>query len=344
MIRSSSYPNKNSSTSTSIEPSPDNLIEPATPDSDLAASLGILPVPVPSRGASNFRNTVIYGDCLKRLREMPSCFVQTVVTSPPYFRLRDYGATGQIGLESNPEDYVESVVDVFRELDRVLRSDGTVWLNIGDSYAGGHGGAVSGKTGKVRSPHLRSAGDVVGLKSKNLIGIPWRVAAALQAAGWSVRAQIVWHKPNGKPESVTDRPTRSYEFIFLLSKSRRYHYDAEAIYEPGRDHGKNSRDVWTIETRRSKTGHPAAFPPELPRRCILAGSRPGDLVLDPFAGSGTTLAVAKELGRDYLGIELNEAYRPLIEAQLRTGSARDSTRRGQSARTSARPRFTSSWD
>jgi len=281
--------------------------------------------------------------------------------------LRDYGHEGQIGLEDTPEAYVAKMVEVFREVRRVLRDDGTLWLNLGDSYAAARGGThqpaetlAGGKGGKTedggrvnRDRHdgynpTRNA-QAIGLKHKDLIGIPWRVAFALQADGWYLRQDIIWAKPNPMPESVTDRCTKAHEYIFLLSKSARYYYDAEAVKEqstmhpvdwnqdgtPRRDShvrgdfsGKNTqrgkeafraisatrnrRSVWTITTKPYSGAHFATFPPELPRLCILAGSKLGDVILDPFGGSGTTAMVAIELGRTPVIIELNPEYANLI--------------------------------
>lgn len=409
---------------------------------------------------------IIVADVLEGLRQLEAESVQCVVTSPPYWGLRDYGtatwhggdpacehrsptmregreedrpmlagsvasnsaqlrlahgaACGrcgavkvdrQIGLEATPEEYSARLVEVFREVRRVLRADGVMWLNLGDCYAAGRSGSimpaetlaggVSGKgsdggyehRGRLRQvpdtknpdapiaayqPH-RNAG-AIGLKHKDLVGIPWRVAFALQADGWWLRSDVIWSKPNPMPESVTDRPTRSHEYLFLLSKSARYFYDAEAISEavaegtvdrisqatlalqagsdrqPGKTNGpmkavgggfkhegavrfgreaianpnrvwqdpaallrmdrRNARSVWVIATQPYIEAHFAVFPPELPRRCVLAGSRAGDLVLDPFCGSGTTGLVADRLGREFVGIELNPAYAELARRRL----------------------------
>ena len=303
--------------------------------------------------------TLLTGDCLEMLRTLPAASVQTCVTSPPYFGLRDYGVAGQIGLEETPEAYVAKLVAVFREVKRVLKSDGTVWINIGDSYSsqGGpepvqtrnpnrKGGSDSMNGGKPR----KSSGN--GIKPKDLIGIPWMVAFALRADGWWLRSDIIWHKPNPMPENVTDRPTKAHEYIFLLAKSQKYFYDAEAIKEPGvgteydktrrplnrmvgaryitegkgqtvvgaslgnGSETRNKRDVWTVTTKSYKGAHFATFPPDLIEPCILAGSRPGDTVLDPFSGSGTTGAVSIKHGRSYIGIELNPEYIVLTKKRL----------------------------
>lgn len=287
-------------------------------------------------------------DVVEGLRSLPDEVVQCVVTSPPYWGLRDYGVGGQIGLEKTPEEYVQKLVEVFREVRRVLRKDGTLWLNLGDSYAGsGRGGnnpeywpkhKMFGKEGYADGILGRPCSVPEGLKQKDLVGIPWHVAFALQAEGWYLRSDIIWAKPNPMPESVTDRPTKSHEYIFLLTKSPRYYYDAEAIKERGTipagtlaakgsgeregnrrppeykeyDGTRNKRSVWTITTKPYSEAHFATFPPELPELCIKAGTKPGDVVLDPFLGSGTTAEVARKLGRVGLGFELNPKYEPLI--------------------------------
>jgi DNA modification methylase len=272
------------------------------------------------------------------------------VTSPPYFGLRDYGHDGQIGLEPTPEDFVAAMVAVFREVRRVLRDDGTVWLNLGDSYnsgaSGGLGGSTLGGGQSNQAVSNRSGRGVVNsLKPKDLIGIPWRVAFALQADGWYLRQDIIWHKPNPMPESVKDRCTKAHEYIFLLSKSPKYYYDNESIKVPvkqdwgtrnrkdGKYHNEgtglqphsgleksyekaNKRSVWTVTTKPYKGAHFATFPSTLIEPCILAGSRPGDTVLDPFGGSGTTGAVAVKHGRSAILIELNPDYIPLIQERL----------------------------
>lgn len=353
------------------------------------------------------------GDVREALRQMPDSTVQCVVTSPPYFGLRDYGVAGQIGLESTVEEYVQTLVEVFREVRRVLRKDGTLWLNLGDSYNGSGGAGGDYGPGGLREGQPRYPGRRLNsLKPKDLIGIPWRVAFALQADGWYLRSDIIWAKPNPMPESVTDRPTKSHEYVFLFSRSPHYYYDADAIREPAHSErsgnarrvlaaergrpagaggqrgvsfpwentgqGRNRRSVWTIATQPFPDAHFATFPEELPRLCILAGTspmacphcgapwrrviertgvvhrrepthtplhkptkvdstgwapatRPTDrfepgcncegndgsgrcVVLDPFWGSGTTGAVALELGRIAWGVELNPAY---IEISLR---------------------------
>ena len=280
-------------------------------------------------------NKIYQGDSLEVLKTFPDEIVDCVVTSPPYWGLRDYGTEGQLGLEKTPEEYVEKMVEVFREVKRVLKDDGTCWLNMGDSYCG------TGSKGEWTDPKHKEGrnGQVIainnkihGLKSKDLVGIPWRVAFALQSDGWYLRQDIIWHKPNPMPESVTDRCTKSHEYIFLLTKSAKYFYDNDAIREPanyaGQDRGKsrnispsgmsemdnkqyekrNKRSVWTINTQPYKDAHFAVFPPKIPELCIKAGSREGDVVLDPFFGSGTTGWVSHRLGRKWIGIELNPEY------------------------------------
>jgi DNA modification methylase len=302
------------------------------------------------------------GDCIESMKLMPEKSVHTCVTSPPYFGLRDYGVDGQIGLEDTPEAFVARLVDVFREVRRVLRDDGTLWLNLGDSYAAQRGGThqpaetlAGGRNGiskdgnRVnRSRHdgynpTRNA-SAIGLKHKDLIGIPWRVAFALQADGWYLRQDIIWHKPNPMPESVTDRCTKAHEYVFLLSKGPRYYFDAEAIKEPavkgaagstfhkgktaahqaGRasekdrvnDGTRNRRSVWTVTTKPYKGAHFATFPPDLIEPCILAGSPRGGVVLDPFGGSGTTAGVAIKNGRKAVLCELNPEYTALVPARI----------------------------
>lgn len=296
---------------------------------------------------NRWTNRTHVGDCRSLLREMAAegIRVQACVTSPPYFGLRDYGSEYQIGTEESPSEYIEQLVQVFSCVRDVLAHDGTLWINLGDSYAndlkwggstgGKHQHGLHGKTGVGRRRKT------TGLKPKDLIGIPWRVALALQQSGWWLRSDIIWHKPNCMPESVTDRPTRSHEYLFLLAKSEKYYYDSNAIKEPairagalpgGNGHyiqhsaggrnrdglaalgrkrvseSRNRRSVWTIGTSRFAGAHFATFPRKLIEPCVLAGTRPGDTVLDPFMGSGTTALVAQALGRPFIGCELNPAY------------------------------------
>jgi DNA modification methylase len=294
---------------------------------------------------------ILIGDCLEVLRGLPDGMAQTCVTSPPYYGLRDYGCAGQIGLEVTPDAYVARLVDVFREVRRVLRDDGTLWLNLGDSYAsGGRKSRDPGQSkihpafdGDAFADGLRPV-DPPGIKPKDLLGIPWVVAFALRADGWWLRQDIIWHKPNPMPESVTDRCTKAHEYVFLLTKSARYFYDAAAIAEEAErgdagsrfDQGKtaqhqldrqasgariddgrrNARSVWPIATQPYSGAHFATMPPALAERCIKAGSKPGDMVLDPFGGAGTTGLVADRLGRSATLIELNPEYARLARERI----------------------------
>lgn len=243
----------------------------------------------------------------------------TCVTSPPYFGLRDYGHAGQIGLEGNIEDFVNELVGVFREVRRVLRDDGTLWLNLGDSYAGAGLGGGTQNQGihaypKGNTVQARTGARRVGnLKPKDLMGVPWRVAFALQSDGWFLRSDVIWHKPNPMPESIKDRPTKAHEYLFLFAKSERYFYDADAIKGQTT---RNKRSVWTVTTKPYKGAHFATYPPELIEPCILAGSPEGGTVLDPFTGSGTTGAVAIKHGRRFIGTELNPEYGELARERM----------------------------
>lgn len=261
---------------------------------------------------------LIVGDARKELARFPDGHFQCCVTSPPYWGLRDYGIDGQIGAEVRVEDYIADLVAVFREVRRTLRDDGTLWLNIGDSYtSGGRTWRDADEKNPARGMSYR-APTPQGLKPKDLVGVPWRLAMALQADGWYLRADIIWHKPNCQPESVKDRPTRSHEYVFLLSKTERYFYDHEAIKEPttnGTD-SRNRRTVWAINTEPYSGAHFAVFPPELVRLCVLAGSTPNSTVLDPFMGSGTSGAVALDTGRHFVGIELKPDYAELAQQRL----------------------------
>ena len=316
---------------------------------------------------------VLIGDCLTVLKEIPDDSIQCCVTSPPYFGLRDYGHPGQIGLEKSVDEYVEKLVLVFREIRRVLRSDGTLWLNLGDSYSssgGNHGGRKDNQPGvggkrvfENKSGDSGNRRPVSGLKPKDLIGIPWRVAFALQADGWCLRQDIIWAKPNPMPESVTDRCTKSHEYLFLLAKSEKYFFDHKAIKEPAvsghaagnqtnrktaaYDSGdekhrlaggflkvsktvyetRNRRSVWSVNVRPYKGAHFATYPPELVIPCVLAGCPRGGTVIDPFGGSGTTGSVAISLGRQAVLIELNPEYKPLIQERIQ--KARDSLAQGK---------------
>jgi DNA modification methylase len=318
-------------------------------------------------------NRIHFGDCRDSLRTMAAAGVkvQTCVTSPPYFGLRDYGHDGQIGLEETPEAFIAKLVEVFREVRRVLADDGTLWVNIGDSYSRSPAKGGSGPGGKnkaygdsytaAQAVRLDATDFLVngrgrattkltdGVKHKDLIGIPWMLAFALRADGWYLRQDIIWHKPNPMPESVTDRCTKAHEYIFLLSKGPKYFYDHEAVKEDavkgaagsnfntgksaehqlGRssnaarieDGKRNRRSVWSIATRPYAGAHFAVFPTALVEPCILAGSRPGDIVLDPFIGSGTTAAVAIAHGRQFIGCELNADYAPLQDERISTAHA-----------------------
>jgi DNA modification methylase len=294
---------------------------------------------------------LLIGDCRERLRELDACSVHTCVTSPPYFGLRDYGVDGQIGLEGTPDAFIAELVAVFREVRRVLRDDGTLWLNLGDSYASGRGESqgTDPKQSARRFGKRPQDGKLDGLKPKDLIGIPWRAAFALQADGWYLRQDIIWAKPNPMPESVRDRCTKAHEYLFLLSKGPRYHFDAEAIAEaaaypdgagnkaayqvegerPGENANlggslhkigardtRNKRSVWTVGSEPFKGAHFATFPPSLIEPCIIAGCPVGGTVLDPFGGAGTTGLVADRLQRNAILIELNPAYAEIARKRL----------------------------
>jgi len=298
------------------------------------------------------KDTILYGDCRNTL----PAFIdkaQMCITSPPYYGLRNYGdEDNQIGQEQTPEEYIQEMVNVFRLVRDNLKDDGTLWLNIGDSYynyrPGKGQGLVKQTVSKTKQDLpdkcARRGNKLEGLKEKDLIGIPWMLAFALRADGWYLRQDIIWHKPNPMPESVKDRCTKSHEYLFLLSKNKHYYYDNESIKEPAKDWGtrdrskgkyhnegtglqphsgltksyptKNKRSVWSITNKPYKGSHFATFPPDLVEPCILAGSKRGDIVLDPFIGSGTTAMVAKQLGRYYLGCELHEEYKELIEQRV----------------------------
>ncbi|WP_352230702.1 site-specific DNA-methyltransferase [Agromyces sp. NBRC 114283] len=246
---------------------------------------------------------------------MPEKSAQIVVTSPPYWSLRDYGIDGQVGLEASVYDFINNLASLFDEVNRVLRDDGTLWLNIGDSYtSGGRTWRAPDKKNVARAMQTRPD-TPEGLKPKDLIGVPWRLAFALQERGWYLRQEIIWNKPNAQPESVRDRPTRSHENVFLFSKSERYKYDVDAVRGPN---DRRLRSVWDIKTQfhREASGHFATFPPSLVDPCVLIGSEQGDLVLDPFCGSGTTALSAGNLHRRFAGIELNPDYMEIARARL----------------------------
>jgi len=301
-------------------------------------------------------NKIYNMDCLEGLKQLPDNSINCCVTSPPYWGLRDYGIDGQLGLEPTPEEYIANLVEVFREVRRVLRDDGTLWLNLGDSYAGSWGSASHDTNGKARRAGTNQRPPTSykqkGLKPKDLVGIPWRVAFALQADGWYLRQDIIWHKPNPMPESVTDRCTKAHEYIFLLSKSAQYYYDNEAIKEDAKPESekrykstfytgkkeisgqgrpgnasntpgykkwtgkRNKRSVWTVTTKPFKEAHFATFPPDLIEPCILAGCPKNGIVLDPFMGSGTTGMVAAMYQRNFIGFELNPEYCKMAEKRI----------------------------
>jgi site-specific DNA-methyltransferase (cytosine-N4-specific) len=258
-------------------------------------------------------SALVAGDSRRVLQVIPNQIFQTCITSPPYWSLRDYNIAGQIGLEQSLAEYIHDLVAVFREVRRILRDDGTLWVNIGDSYtSGGRTWRAVDKKNPVRAMDVRPP-TPDGLKPKDLIGIPWRLAFALQQEGWYLRADIVWNKPNCQPESVKDRPTRCHEYMFLFSKSDRYFYEPEGLRGPN---GRNLRTVWDIHTKPYPDAHFATFPPELIEPCVKLSTRPGDLVLDPFIGSGTTGLVAARQGRRFLGVELNPDYLLIAERRL----------------------------
>jgi DNA modification methylase len=294
-------------------------------------------------------NKIEFGDCRETMRRWAGegVKVQTCVTSPPYYGLRDYGHDGQIGLEETPDQYIEAMIEVFSCVKNILSDDGTLWLNIGDSYngSGGQGTKPNIMSKEAAEGRGGKAIKVDGIKPKDLIGIPWMLAFALRADGWYLRQDIIWHKPNPMPESVTDRCTKAHEYIFLMSKSQKYYYDNETIKEQvkqdygtrdranGKYHNEgsglqphtgleksyetaNKRSVWTVTTKPYEGAHFAVFPTDLIEPCILAGAPVGGVVLDPFMGSGTTAQVAQSLGRQYLGCELNPEYAPLQKKRL----------------------------
>jgi len=280
-----------------------------------------LEVPAVPQGFQN-NTEVLVGDARTLLANIPENTFQCAVTSPPYWGLRDYGIEGQIGAETDVRQYIKDLVALFAEVRRTLKPDGTLWLNIGDSYtSGGRTWRDSDKKNAGRGMSYR-APTPEGLKPKDLIGVPWRIAFALQEDGWYLRTDIIWNKPNCQPESVKDRPTRSHEYVFLFSKNERYYYDWESIMEPAVDRkqkAKNRRTVWNINTEPYPGSHFAVYPRELVRLCIKAGSKAGDRVLDPFLGSGTTGVVCNELERNCTGIEMNKEYAQLARERLLKG-------------------------
>ncbi len=278
----------------------------------------IAPHCTPATTHENVR--IVVGNAREELLRFAPGVFQCCVTSPPYWGLRDYGIPGQIGAEPSLDDYIANIVAVFREVHRVLRDDGTLWLNIGDAYTSGdRAWRAPDKKNPARAMTYRPP-TPAGLKPKDLIGIPWKIAFALQADGWYLRSDIIWHKPNCQPESVKDRPTRAHEYLFLLSKSERYYYDHEAVREPASDPARrrNRRTIWTINTQGFTGNHFAVFPPDLVKVCVLAGARPGALVLDPFLGSGTVAEVCLATKRLCVGIELNPDYAHLAQQRIDT--------------------------
>lgn len=306
--------------------------------------------------------TLLLGDALDQLRTLPAESVDCIVTSPPYYGLRDYGTPGQYGTEATPGEYVETMRGLFAEARRALADDGTLWLNLGDSYSvrwSSERGAGRRGLNDDDADRRRSGAIAHGIPEKNLLGIPWRTAFALQDDGWILRNEIIWHKPNAMPESVTDRLSTRHEHLFLWAKQQRYWFDLDAIREPlarpetlregivlggtkgpggkvggsgrrsggnvsvygasGSTKGRNPGDVWDITTKPYPAAHFAVFPIDLPLRCIKAGCRPGGTVLDPFSGSGTTGAAARQLGRKYIGIDLNPAYHDLAKERFAQG-------------------------
>lgn len=308
---------------------------------------------------------ILIGDCREKLATLPDESVHCCVTSPPYFGLRDYGVDGQMGLEATPDEFVAAMVAVFREVRRVLRADGTLWLNIGDSYAGSWGAQghrvtesndPSWHSSQIKNhpkrPRQTGSVRMAGVKPKDMYGIPWMLAFALRADGWWLRQDIIWHKPNPMPESTKDRCTSSHEYLFLLSKSERYHYDGSAITEAAvSDHSsgngfkrdarlsfqncdgsvrgsaeawddvggrRNKRSVWTVPVRPFRDAHFATFPPALIEPCVLAGCPVGGTVLDPFGGAGTTGVVAQDLGRKAILVELNPEYAAMADRRIRS--------------------------
>lgn len=267
---------------------------------------------------------ILLGDSRKALSVIDDGIVQCCITSPPYWGLRDYGVEGQLGSEKSPDEYIDALVEIFADVRRVLVPDGTLWLNIGDSYTSGNRtwrGADRKNKGRAMSYRPPTPD---GLKPKDLIGIPWRLAFALQNDGWYLRSDIIWHKPNCQPESVKDRPTKSHEYVFLLSKSQDYYYNYQAVKERTMENNKfrARRSVWSINTEGFNGAHFAVFPPELVRLCTLAGSKPGSTILDPFLGTGTVAQVCAEMGHNCIGIELKEEYAEIAKKRIETMQAK----------------------
>lgn len=269
----------------------------------------------PQRTIEIPESVIFEGDALRILRRLPAASVQCAVTSPPYWGLRDYDIARQIGLERTLTQYIYRLRSVFTEVRRVLRQDGVFWLNIGDGYTSGNRGwRAPDKKNRARAMDVRPD-TPKGLKPKDLLGIPWLLAFALQKDGWYLRTDIIWNKPNAMPESVKDRPTRAHEYLFMFTKDERYYYDRAAILDPN---GRNRRSVWDVNTQPYAGAHFATFPPGLIAPCIKASTKPGDIVLDPFFGSGTVGVVSNDLGRRYVGIELNPDYIELAKKRLAT--------------------------
>lgn len=260
---------------------------------------------------------IIEGDAGKELKKISSESIQTCITSPPYWGLRDYGIEGQIGAEEKVNDYINKLANIFDEVKRVLKDNGTLWLNIGDSYTSG-GRSWRAPDDKHSAREMSYRPDTPdGLKPKDLVGVPWRVALELQRRGWYLRSDIIWHKPNSMPESVKDRPTQAHEYLFLLSKSEQYYYDYESVKVRGKNGSmRNRRTVWSINTEGYSGAHFATFPQKLVKPCIKAGSKKGERVLDPFFGSGTVGLVCERLNRSYIGIELNPEYIELAKERI----------------------------
>ena len=252
---------------------------------------------------------LLIGDCLKQIEKLDAQSVQTIVTSPPYWGVRDYKESNQLGQESTPEEFVRKLIHLFDKAKRVLRDDGTVWVNLGNTYFGAKGGhwdknGLNTTHGEEYRIKKKAPPKHRYLKRKDLVGLPWMFAFGMQIDGWYIRNEIIWNKPNPVPEALQDRYVKSHEHIFLFSKKDRYFMNKEAV--------KNQKDVWTFNTSQSKDAHFAVFPQKLPELCIKASTKEGDVVLDPFMGSGTTAYVAQRLGRKWIGIELNEDYAKII--------------------------------
>lgn len=278
-----------------------DIITPATTDLSAAATFRAR------------RSAVLLGDAAQILNRVPTNSVRSVVTSPPYWSLRDYNHADQIGRDETLPAFIKSLTLIFDQVHRVLTEDGTLWVNLGDSYTSGNRGYRAPDKKNVNRAMSVRPKTPEGLKPKDLIGVPWRFAFAMQDSGWYLRSDIIWYKENTQPESVKDRPTRSHEHIFMFSKNEKYRYDVDAVRGPN---GRRLRDVWSINTKGYKGSHFAVYPEELVRRCVLIGTEPGDYVLDPFLGSGTTGAVAHKLDRKFIGCEINSDYLPLITERV----------------------------